>query len=824
VKISLNWLREFVDLPESADQLRPTLDDLGLVVEGIDYVGEGLDDVVVARIDEIRDIEGADRVRLVVVDAGNGPLEIVCGATNFATGNFVPLAPVGATLPGGFEITQRTMRGVTSYGMLCSGRELGLGDDHRGLLILDELITPQVGQGLLEALKIEPDAVFDISVEGNRPDAWCVQGVARDLATRFGRSLREPSLATPNSTTTSDNFASAVIDDPELCGRLTVSVLRNVKVASSPSWIVQRLEGAGMRAISNVVDVSNFVMLELGQPTHPYDAAFVAGHQIRARRARPGETLETLDGVTRELAKAGRGLGDTGEDCVIVDADDHLLGLAGIMGGAASEISDTTTDVLLEAAFFDPMTVARSSKRHGLRSEASNRFERGVDPQLALRAAARFVELLKQSNPEVEWLSSPLDVAGEVPVLPIIELRAGDIERGLGVEISHEISATILEGLGFSVQTKGESLFVIPPSARLDVRDGVAGRADVIEEIARLYSYLRLPRHTPTWPEPGGLNQHQLLRRLVQDVVVDLGVNLAWTPSLGSDADFDLLHPGEPRVRITNPLAADESVLRASMLVGLVTAWGRNVERGTGNILLGELGVVFTHPDMTAQPRSTKGGVGGSVTLKLPRENERLTVLLGRSDDDASRAVSLWSTLCERLGLDDVVVRSTNEAPSGFHPTRTATLVDRESGASLGLVGEVDPQLVSTLVPSLINRRLGVLDLDVDALADGTRATRRPEFAMMPSRYPSAVVDLALVTPTALNAQDLAYALSNASEFVEDVTLFDVYRGASLAPGTRSLAYSVRFSSDEHTLSDDDVSSAREALITRARELGATLR
>jgi phenylalanyl-tRNA synthetase beta chain len=824
VKISLNWLREFVELNESADELRPTLDDLGLVVEGIAYVGEGLDDVVVARIDEIKDIEGADRVRLVVVDAGDGPLEIVCGATNFAVGNFVPLAPVGATLPGGFEIARRTMRGVTSNGMLCSGRELGLGDDHRGLMILDGLITPRVGEGLVQALGIQPDAVFDISVEGNRPDAWCVQGVARDLATRLGRTLREPPLASPIAAPSSDTFASAAIDDPELCGRLTVSVLRDVKVAPSPAWIVQRLESADMRAISNVVDASNFVMLELGQPTHPYDAAFVAGHQLRARRARPGETLETLDGVTRELAKSGRGLGDTGEDCVIVDGDDLVLGLAGIMGGATSEISETTTDVLLEAAFFDPMTVARSSKRHGLRSEASNRFERGVDPQLALRAAARFVQLLKESSPEVQWLASPLDVAGVVPTPPTIEVRGGDIERGLGVEISRDDSTTILEGLGFAVEVKGDSLFVTPPSARLDVRSGVAGRADVIEEIARLYSYLRLPRHTPTWPEPGGLNDHQRLRRLVQDVAVDLGVNVAWTPSLGSDADFDLLHPGQPRVRITNPLASDESVLRASMLVGLVKAWGKNVERGTGNVLLGELGVVFAHPDATDRARPTKGGVGGSVTLRLPGENERLTVLLGRSDDDATTAVSLWATMCERLGLADVVVRSGDEVPSGFHPTRTAALRDRASGATLGFVGEVDPQLVAILVPSLINRRLGIVDLDVDSLGDHALATRRPDFVVMPSRYPSAVVDLALVTPTSLNAQDLAFALRHASPLVEEVTLFDVYNGANLAPGTRSLAYSVRFSSNESTLSDEEVSAARLLLITRAQELGAVLR
>ena len=409
MKIPLSWLTEFVDLPETLSELTTVLDDLGLVVEGVETVGEGLEDVVVARIDEIRSIEGADRVRLVTVDAGQGPLEIVCGATNFALGNHVPLAPIGAVLPGGFEIALRKMRGVTSNGMLCSARELHLSDDHEGLYLLDEVIDPVVGQPLLEALGITRDVVLDISIEGNRPDAWSVRGVARDLATRLGRELREPVVAEPDETEDSSSFAAAGVEDPDLCGRLTVSVLRHVVVGPSPSHLARRLVMAGMRPISNVVDASNLVMLELGQPTHPYDAANVAGRSIRVRRAHSGETLTTLDGVVRDLAQPGRGLGDTGEDCAIVDGDDHVIGLAGIMGGASSEISAQTTDVLLEAAFFDPMTIARSSKRHGLRSEASNRFERGVDPALALEAAGRFVALLRESNPE--FISNDFEIA-----------------------------------------------------------------------------------------------------------------------------------------------------------------------------------------------------------------------------------------------------------------------------------------------------------------------------------------------------------------------------------------------------------------------------
>lgn len=824
MKISLTWLREFVNLPETPEELRTILDDLGLVVEGIELVGEGLDDVVIARVNEIRAIEGADRIRLVIADAGQGPMEIVCGASNFTVGDRVPLAPVGAVLPGGFVIGQRKMRGVTSNGMLCSARELALSDDHEGLMILNELTAAPVGTAVREALAIERDVVFDISVEGNRPDAWSVEGVARDLAARLRRPLRAPKLAEPNTEVASATVAAAGIDDPQLCGRLTVSVLRNVTVGPSPTWVVRRLESAGMRAISNVVDASNLVMLELGQPTHPYDANHVAGRTLRARAARAGEVLETLDGTVRELAKAGRGLGDTGQDCVIVDGEDRVLGLAGIMGGSASEISDATSEVLLEAAYFDPMTIARSSKRHGLRTEASNRFERGVDPQLALRAVGRFVAVLAESTPALEWLSAPLDVWGEIPTPPTVHVRAGDLERMLGVEIAHDEVSELLGGLGFTVLVHGDDLEVRVPSARLDVREGAAGRADVIEEVARLYGYQRLGRRTPTWPEPGRLSTRQLLRRAVRDFVVDLGVHEAWTPTLGSDEDFDLLRPEEPRVRVTNPLASDESVLRASMLVGLVRAWGRNLERGTGTVMLGEFGTVFTHPDVAGSPRVTRGGAGGTTTLSLPSENERLTIVLGRDGDDATTAVVMWQLLAARIGLDDVVVRNVEVAPSGMHPTRSAALVDRSSGAVLGYVGEIDSQLIERLVPSTPGRRVGVLDIDFDALADPQRAPRRPVQAVIPSRYPSASIDLAFVVPDAVHASDLAHELAGASALVESVELFDVYRAPELGAGARSLAYGVRLGAHDHTLSDEEIAAARRELIERASALGASLR
>jgi phenylalanyl-tRNA synthetase beta chain len=320
------------------------------------------------------------------------------------------------------------------------------------------------------------------------------------------------------------------------------------------------------------------------------------------------------------------------------------------------------------------------------------------------------------------------------------------------------------------------------------------------------------------------LTVRQQFRRHVREVIVDLGMFEAWTPSLGSDADFDLLHPGVARVRITNPFAADESVLRATIITGLLRAWAKNYERGIGDVVLGEFGVVFQHPSLAATPRLARGGAGGTLMLELPTENERLTVLFGRPDDDATSAVATWRVLSQRLGLDDVVVRTTSEAPPGLHPTRAAGLVDRASGALLGYVGEVDGELIRAITTATGVRRVGLLDLDLDVLADPALATRTPQSLRVPSRYPSAIIDLAFVTPRRVNASDLAHSLRGVSDLVESITLFDVYEGPGLDEETRSLAFTIRLSSDERTLSDDEITQSRVDLIAAAASLGAALR
>ncbi|HEX3979818.1 MAG TPA: phenylalanine--tRNA ligase subunit beta, partial [Acidimicrobiales bacterium] len=531
MRVPLSWLRDFAPFEGDPADLAAALDDLGLVVEGVDRVGEGLSDVVIARVEEIAPIEGADRIRRVVVDDGTGPVEVVCGASNFQLGDRVPLAPVGAVLPGDFTIARRKMKGVVSNGMLCSGRELGVSDDHEGILVLNGNEAALVGAPLSVALGIEPDVVFDVAVEANRPDAWSIVGVARDLAARLrlpfavpepGRDLdREPGPAVGTLT-------SVRVDDLELCPRFTARVVTDIDVGPSPQWLARRLELAGMRPINNVVDASNYVMLELGQPTHPYDLDRLSGRGLVIRRAVPGETVTTLDGVERSLGQPGPGLGDTGQDCLICDAEGAPVAIGGVMGGASSEIDTATSRVLLEAAYFVPMAIARTSKRLNLRTEASARFERGCDPAGIDRASARFVELLGlTAGPAMRVAAGVIDVVGDVPTPETVVVRPSRINALLGTEFGAGDIAELLAPLGIESTSEGVgpdgALRVVVPTYRPDIRPDPMGEADIAEEVARTYGYVRIARHMPSWPQPGRLTAFQRHRRLLKDVLCGLG-------------------------------------------------------------------------------------------------------------------------------------------------------------------------------------------------------------------------------------------------------------------------------------------------------------
>ncbi len=835
MRVPLSWMKDYAPFEGDPGALASALDDLGLVVEEVEHVGEGLGDVILARVLEIGAIAGADRIRLVTVDAGGEPTEVVCGAWNFHEGDVVPFAPAGSVLPGGFAISRRKMKGVVSNGMLCSGRELGLSDDHEGILVLPGAMEP--GTAFTDALGIAPDTVFDIAVEANRPDAWSVAGIARDLAAalRLPFSIPDPPAPPPPSAPVTEpapaNGAAATVEvvDDDLCPRFTARVLLGVEVGLSPDWMVRRLTLAGMRPINNVVDASNYVMLDLGQPTHPYDLDRVGGGGLRVRAARTGETVTTLDGVERRMGERSVGIGDDRRDCLICDAHDVPIGIGGIMGGATSEIGPTTTRVLLEAAYFTPMAIARTSKRLNLRSEASARFERGCDPEGIDRAALHLVTLLgATTGARYHEAGDVLDVRGRhVPGPARVTVRTARVNGVLGSDLDDSQIVDYLEPIGFTCAAEGPGVLeVTVPTFRPDTEREI----DVIEEVARHHGYANLPRRSPRAPQVGGLTTYQRERRQVRDVLAGLGAHEAWTPSiLGPDEQRRVGIDGG--VRVTNPLTPDEVVLRQTLLPGMLRALAFNADRRQGDIRLFEVGHVFPPPGAERVARAVARS-GESVV----DEREVLGVALAADGDDARVASSVWHVLADAFGVEGVefVVSSPSGAagvpavPPGMHPTRSAHVVlPGAPGAAprpVAVVGEVDPGVLEDYGLDGARRRVGWLEVDLGVLLG--EAPRRSSLVAPVSRFPSSDIDLAFVVDEAVPAVAVRQTLCDAAgALLEMLTLFDVYGGAGMPDGARSLAYRLRLCASDHTLTDNEVAQVRARCIAAVEQAhGATLR
>ncbi len=829
MRAPLSWLRDYAPFDQPVDVIVTALSGLGLVVDGVERVGEDLPDVVVAEILAIRAHPDADRIRLVDVDAGDGqPLQIACGAWNMKPGDLVPLARVGAVLPGDAPpISRRKMRGEWSNGMLCSPGEIGQPEPegHDGLLILPPggaaPGTP-IGEAIGGA-----DVVLDLDVSPNRPDALCMAGVARDLAAALGLPFTWPeglpvvasapgtaSTAVGGSRPAADAVvdpavgrASISVDAPDLCARFTGTVLTGVAVGASPPWLANRLTLAGMRPINNVVDVSNYVMLDVGQPNHAYDIDCLAERGLIVRRARSGETLVTLDGVERRLVD---------DDLLICDGASAPVGVAGIMGGADSEISETTTSILLEAAWFAPMGVARSGKRLGLTSEARHRFERGVDPEIAPRAVRRFAELLGAASWPREPSAPPLTVGptvdvrsdADLPARSIVTLRTPRVNAVLGVALDDAAVAALIEPIGFDVTRGGEGVqMVTVPTWRPDTEREI----DVIEEVARHHGYPNIARTVPGGARTGGLTPYQRDRRRVRDVLVGAGLDEAWTTTFLAPGDIERAGLPADAVAVENPLDRAESILRTALLPGLLKAARFNVDRQQPDVAFFEIGRVFSPPAPSAE-------------IPTPRETEMLAVLLAGAGADARAATRVWSVLRDGLGLEsatgggEIGAGLVAGAVAGMHPTRTATIDagDRRIGA----VGEVDPDVVAAYG---LSGRVGYIGVDLEALIG---APRRSGQARAISRYPASDVDLAFAVPESVPAAAVVVSLRRGGgELVERLGLFDVFRGPQVGSNRRSLTFRLRLRAQDRTLADDELAGARQAAIDAVvADCGAELR
>ncbi|WP_375773561.1 phenylalanine--tRNA ligase subunit beta [Archangium gephyra] len=802
MKISVKWLGDYVALPASVDELARKLTAVGLEIEGLERPGEGLRGVVVGQIKESVQHPNADKLSVTKIDMG-GPelLQVVCGAKNFKVGDKVPLATIGTKLPNGVEIKQAPLRGVDSFGMLCSAKELGISEESSGLLILPQELKP--GTPIAQALGMD-DVVLEVNVTPNRPDALSHLGVAREVAVATGGALRPPQPKLAESGAPASEKAKVRIEDPVRCPRYAARVIENVKIGPSPQWLQDRLKACGVRPISNVVDVTNFVLLEYGQPLHAFDLEKVAGQEIIVRTAKPGEKMTTLDGKERALSP---------EDLLICDRD-RAQALAGVMGGQDSEVSAGTTRVLLESAFFQPSSIRRSSKRHGLHTEASHRFERGVDLDATIPAVDRAAALIAE-------LAGGTVAPGRIDVYPQpqpprrVTLRYGRVEKVLGVSIPEAECRRILGTLGFKQveEGSGQTTFEVP-RARVDVER----EEDLMEELARVYGYDNIPAKLPRGlaelgPEPA----HSEAERRTRQALSGVGLSEVVNYSFVAPRSLEVLGGKDKPVALLNPLSVEQSVMRTSLLPGLLENLSRSVRHQVESVALYETGrAYFQDPE------------GGQGQRPAAREVNRLGGLVwglrgGRTwtQKDARAdfydAKGALEAVLHALHVDGVRFVPA-EAPA-YHP-RACARVELADGTVLGLVGELHPRVTKALD---LPRDVFAFEVDTAPLYAAARLV--PEYQGLP-RFPAVLRDLAVVVPLALQNDEVRRViLEVGGPLVEDALIFDVYTGKQIAEGHKNLAYAIRYRSPERTLTDADVTAAHQRIISEVNQrLGGALR
>jgi len=778
VRVPLSWIRDFTPVEAPVDELVAALNQLGLEVEEVVEPGRQIAGVVVAEVLEVTPHPNADKLTLVDIRTGAGETRVVCGATNVVAGMHVPYAGAGATLPGGFTLERRKIRGEVSDGMLCSAKELGLSDDHSGILGLDASTVP--GADVRDVLGLD-DVVFDLSITPNRPDAMCMIGVARELAAHFGLPLEVPESSVSSDAAVGQDV-TVTIDAPDRCWWFLAWPM-TVTMGASPDWMQKRLALAGMRPISNVVDVTNYVMLERNQPLHAFDLQRLAGPGIIVRLAKSREKMTTLDDVERTF---------TDEDLLVCDANSVPQGIAGIMGGQTSEVSESTTEVLLEAAYFERMGIAKTSKRLKLRSEASARFERGTDPDGVLRHMTRGVELLMEvagAKPAKE----PVDVRPHAPERPSITVRTSKVNRVLGTELTDAQVLDALAPLGIDVKGKGDKITAVPPSFRPDLEREI----DMVEEIGRRIGFENIGRTVPKPQEQvGGLTHAQRDRRLAADALVGAGLFEAITLPLVPATDAENI------VLVANPLRAEDAALRTDLLSGLLRAAATNHARGNPDIGLFEIGRVFLASNelLPEEPVHAAAVLSGTVR-RGPVEDDRPV--------DVYDAVDALTVLLDALEIADH--RLVASSPAGLHGGRTATV--EISGQAAGWVGEVASNVAAG---HEIEGRVVGFEVDLGQMLD---APRRDRAFVTPSPYPIASIDLAFVLDERVAAADVVATLhGSAPELLEEVSVFDEFRSGEFGATKRSLAFRLRYRAPDRTLKDAELDTLRQGAITAVQE------
>ncbi|HBT47209.1 MAG TPA: phenylalanine--tRNA ligase subunit beta [Peptococcaceae bacterium] len=803
MRVPYSWLREFVEIDLPPEELAEKLTMAGVPVENIVSPRAGLEGVVVGEIRAIEEHPHAEHLAVCQVDVGGRVLPLVTGAPNIWVGQRVAVALEGARLPGGQEIRRATFRGVDSHGMLCSAQELGLDgslvapEDREGILTLPP--DAPLGAEVAGILGFK-ETVLELELTPNRSDCLSIQGVAREVAALTGASFRQPTLKVVEEGPSASSMVKVEIEAPDMCGRYVARIVRGVKIGPSPAWMQVRLRACGVRPINNIVDVTNYVMLEMGQPLHAFDYDLLRGKRIIVRRARPGEKILTLDGQERTL-----------EPQVLVIADEErAVAVAGVMGGLETEVTGNTAHILIESAHFDGAAIRRASRLLGLRSESSLRFERGVNIERAAGAADRAAELM-------HWLAGGTVSPGRVdcyvkkrePV--VITLRPERVNYLLGTNLMSSEIKELLERLHLKVEGE-EPLRVEVPAARGDLTQEI----DLVEEVARLYGYDRIPVTIPAGVVAGEQKSaRQLWEELGRETAVSCGLSEVVTYSFINPKGWDVLrlppeHPWRRTITLQNPLREEQSVLRTTLLPGLLEVAARNANRKVMPVAIFELGRVFLpgRGELPEEPLRLAGLVMGTLERgwSWPRQELDFYYLKGVVEE-----------ILGRVRLPEVRFEADTAWPF-LHPGRSAALWVGE--VNLGFLGELHPDVLEAYG---LPQRACVFEVDWEGALDLAGAT--PVYKPLP-RFPAVERDLAVVVAEETAADRVREVIAGAGgETLRACRLFDVYRGEQIAPGFKSLAYALTFQRDDRTLTEEEVHAALGRIEEElAEKLGATLR
>ncbi len=787
MKLPLSWLKDYMNT-DGIDNATYThmLTMSGSMVEGIENPAEEIKNVVVGKILKIEKHPDADKLVVCQVDIGEvESVQIVTGAKNVFEGAFVPVAKHKSSLPGGVKITKGKLRGVLSCGMMCSVNELGMSDEPAdGILILPDDATP--GADITEVLGLD-ESVAEFEITSNRPDCMSIIGLARESAATFNRGFKIPEVKATGNNEDVNDYASAEIAAPELCSRFIGRVIKNVKIAPSPEWMQKRLKACGIRAINNVVDITNYIMLEYGQPMHAYDLDHVEGHKIIVRRAEEGELLETLDDQPRMLQNSMIAIGD----------EKRAIGVAGVMGGANSEVCDTTVTVMFESACFNAVAVRRGAKALGMRTDASALFEKGLDPENCLPAIQRACELMEQLGAG-EVVGGMIDIYPVKKEQTVLPFEPDKMNRFLGLEVSAAEMKEILARLEFEV--KDDKVYV--PTFRGDIES----MADIAEEVARIYGYDKIPTTMMKGcVTVGGKSKKQHLEDVIRDSLTAVGLYEVTTYSFIDPKENDMiLMPQEDdrrnMVRISNPLGEENSVMRTDMLSSVLKVLKTNFSRRNAEAGIFEIGSVYI-------PKAEQ---------VLPDENQIIAVGMYGGCDFYDIKGKVENMLAD-LNINDYEFITCKDNPS-FHPGRCAHIY--ACGKFLGIIGQVHPKVAANFKIG-VETYCALLDFNV-LLSDYT--TDR-QYKALP-KFPATSRDIAVILDKNINVGEVIKIIeSNRNGILESYSLFDVYEGEQVGDGKKSVAYSLLFRAEDRTLTDKEVNEVMDKILSGLKEkLNAELR